>query len=235
MKRLDKFLSSSNLGSRNDVKKMIKKGLVKVNDQVVKKADLKISDQDEIKVSDLVIENISYQYIMLNKPSGYISATYDENDQTVLDLIDTKIKGVFPVGRLDKDTEGLLLITNDGKLAHNLLAPKKHVAKTYYAIIKGFVTIEDVEAFKNGIDINEKALTLPATLEIIQASEESKVKVTIKEGKFHQIKRMFIALNKEVIYLKRLTMGPLVLDENLKLKEYRKLTDEELDELKKLM
>ena len=169
---------------------------------------------------------------MLHKPAGVVSATTDAKDKTVIDLItDKKRKDLFPVGRLDKDTEGLLLITNDGDMAHRLLAPKKHVDKVYYARIDGRVTEEDVLAFQEGISIGQGEVAKPAKLEILKADEISEIHVTIQEGKFHQVKRMFHTIGKEVLYLKRLSMGSLVLDESLPLGAYRKLTREELEDL----
>ena len=166
---------------------------------------------------------------MLNKPAGVISATEDAAARTVLDLIATKKrKDLFPVGRLDKDTEGLLLITNDGELAHRLLSPKKHVDKVYFARIAGRVTEEDREAFAIGVDIGDEKLTLPAELRILCSDEVSEIELTIREGRFHQVKRMFEAVGKEVIYLKRLSMGQLVLDDSLNVGAYRELTKEEL-------
>ena len=174
-----------------------------------------------------------YEYYMLNKPAGVVSATEDKKDSTVLDLIDEKQrKDLFPVGRLDKDTEGLLLITNDGELAHQLLSPKKHVDKVYFARIDGKVTEEDRRRFAEGLEIGEEKLTLPAYLEILKSEEISEIRLTIREGKFHQVKRMFHAVGKEVIYLKRLQMGSLVLDPRLALGEYRELTGQELEALR---
>jgi len=174
----------------------------------------------------------AFEYYMLHKPAGVISATTDVKDKTVVDLIsDKKRKDLFPVGRLDKDTEGLLLITNDGELAHRLLSPKKHVDKVYYARIDGIVTQEDVEAFRLGVSIGQGEVAKPAVLEILSADAISEIKVTIQEGKFHQVKRMFHTIGKEVLYLKRLSMGKLVLDDSLPLGAYRKLTREELEEL----
>lgn len=169
---------------------------------------------------------------MLHKPAGVISATEDSKEKTVLDLIETKKrKDLFPVGRLDKDTEGLLLITNDGELAHRLLSPKKHVEKVYYAKIQGIVTEEDILAFAEGVDIQEAQLTRPALLKILKAGDISEILLTICEGKFHQVKRMFEAVGKQVLYLKRLEMGPLKLDDTLKPGEYRELTEKEKEVL----
>ena len=177
----------------------------------------------------------SFEYYMLNKPAGVISATEDRSCQTVVDLIqEKKRKDLFPVGRLDKDTEGLLLITNDGELAHRLLSPKKHVDKCYFARVSGKVTEDDVRSFENGVNIGsleQPEITMPGKLEIITSDEISQIRLTIQEGKFHQVKRMFQAVGKEVIYLKRLRMGTLVLDENLSIGEYRPLTKEELEKL----
>lgn len=237
MMRLDKYLAEMGVGTRQEVKKQIRQGKVAVNGIVVKAADTKIDENgDEVMVDGRNISYVSYEYYMLNKPAGVISATEDRKDTTVIDLIrDKKRKDLFPVGRLDKDTEGLLLITNDGDLAHRLLAPKKHVDKVYYAKIDSAVTEEDVKKFAEGIDIgtDEKEMTRPAKLEIIKNGEESEIRLTIHEGKFHQVKRMFLAVGKEVTYLKRERMGTLCLDENLKPGEYRLLTEEEIENVRK--
>ena len=232
MIRLDKFISNYNLASRSEVKKLCKQQLIKVNNIVVKNSDTKINEGDIITFIDNDIVYKQYHYIMMNKPQGYISATYDKSERTIFELIDNPIKDLNIVGRLDKDTTGLLLLTNDGELNHNLLSPKKHVYKTYYALIAGKVTNDDIKAFNDGININNEYITLPAILEIIESNNISKVKVTIKEGKYHQIKRMFIALNKEVLELKRLSIKNLVLDNSLELGQYRYLTEEEIDDLK---
>ena len=235
--RLDKYLAEMGLGTRQEVKKQIRQGKVSVNGMVAKAPDMKINENsDEVTVDGHNISYVSYEYYMLNKPAGVISATEDRKDTTVIDLIrDKKRKDLFPVGRLDKDTEGLLLITNDGDLAHRLLAPKKHVDKVYYAKINGVVTEEDVKRFAEGIDIgtDEEEMTRPAKLEIIKSGEESEICLTIHEGKFHQVKRMFLAVGKEVTYLKRERMGTLCLDENLKPGEYRLLTEEEIENVRK--
>lgn len=237
MMRLDKYLAEMGLGTRQEVKKQIRQGKVSVNGMVAKAPDMKINENsDEVTVDGHNISYVSYEYYMLNKPAGVISATEDRKDTTVIDLIrDKKRKDLFPVGRLDKDTEGLLLITNDGDLAHRLLAPKKHVDKVYYAKINGVVTEEDVKRFAEGIDIgtDEEEMTRPAKLEIIKSGEESEICLTIHEGKFHQVKRMFLAVGKEVTYLKRERMGTLCLDENLKPGEYRLLTEEEIENVRK--
>ena len=170
---------------------------------------------------------------MLNKPAGVISATEDKFSETVVDLIkSSKRKDLFPVGRLDKDTEGLLLLTNDGDLAHKLLSPKKRISKVYYARIDGRVTNEDIDTFKQGVTLEDGYETMPADLTILRSDESSEIELTIYEGKFHQVKRMFESIGKEVTYLRRLSMGPIELDENLLLGEYRALTADEINLLK---
>jgi 16S rRNA pseudouridine516 synthase len=232
--RLDKYLADMGVGTRSEIKGWIRKGRVKLNREICTKSEQKVLlGKDEITFDDALIGYVKYQYFMLHKPTGVVSATMDKVSTTVLDLIeDKKCKDLFPVGRLDKDTEGLLLITNDGELAHQLLSPKKHVDKVYFARIEGKVTKEDAEVFRKGVDIGEEALTLPANLEILSSHDISEVRLTIQEGKFHQVKRMFEAVGKEVIYLKRLSMGSLVLDQNLEPGEYRELTEDELEQLK---
>lgn len=237
MMRLDKYLAEMGVGTRQEVKKQIRQGKAAVNGTVVKAADTKIDEtSDEVTICGRNISYVSYEYYMLNKPAGVVSATEDRRDTTVIDLIkEKKRKDLFPVGRLDKDTEGLLLITNDGDLAHRLLAPKKHVDKVYYAKIDGMVTEEDVKRFAEGIDIGaeEEEMTRPAKLDIMKSAEESEIRLTIHEGKFHQVKRMFLAVGKEVTYLKRERMGTLCMDENLKPGEYRLLTEEEIENVRK--
>ena len=233
MIRLDKFLADMGYGTRSEVKKEIAKGNVKINGLPVRKPETKIdTEKDEVMYREQPAAYEKYEYYMLNKPAGVISATTDKKEKTVLDLIGEKQrKDLFPVGRLDKDTEGLLLITNDGELAHRLLSPKKHVDKVYYVRVQGELAEEDIRRLAEGIDIGEEKLTLPARLVIRKNGQFSEAEITIQEGKFHQVKRMFHALGKEVVYLKRLSMGTLVLDGNLKPGEYRKLTKEERDGL----
>ena len=231
--RLDKFLCELGIGTRSDVKNKIKNGLVQVEgvNKVTPEYKLDI-EKDKVYYNGSLLQYAEFEYYMLNKPAGCVSATSDNLHKTVLELIDTKVrKDLFPVGRLDIDTEGLLLITNDGALAHQLLSPKKHVDKTYYAEIEGMITNEDVVAFKEGLDIGENTLTLPAKLVILESGTISKIEVTIQEGKYHQVKRMFEAVGKRVVYLKRLSMGTLTLDETLKPGEYRQLTPEEIEHL----
>ncbi|WP_163539197.1 pseudouridine synthase [Gracilibacillus sp. YIM 98692] len=234
--RLDKLLANMGVGSRKDVKNLIKKKKIQVNGSIAKKPNQMIDpEQDEVICNGEQIRYQKYIYLMLHKPKGYISATHDDSQQTVLDLIDPsdKVLEPFPVGRLDKDTEGLLLLTNNGQLAHQLLSPKKHVEKAYIAHVDHSVSSKDIELFEIGIDIGEKEITRPAKLEILDETEANKVKVTISEGKFHQIKRMFHALNNEVTYLKRISMGSLSLDKSIQLGDYRHLTEDEIEKLKK--
>lgn len=234
--RLDKILSNMGYGSRKDVKAYIKKGLVKVNDKTVNDSSQKVApNEDKIEIEGEIIQYREYIYLMMNKPDGVISATYDNMHTTVIDLIDEEyfVFEPFPIGRLDKDTEGLLLISNDGKLSHNLLSPKKHVDKIYYVKVDGKVTKEDINRMAEGVIIDDDYKTLPATLEILDSDDISEVYLTIKEGKFHQVKKMFMALGKEVVYLKRVSMGPLKLDESLLPGEYRELSEMEIDLLKR--
>jgi 16S rRNA pseudouridine516 synthase len=232
--RLDKILSNMGCGSRKEIKDMAKKGMIKVDEMIVKDPSQHVDPtRQEIVVNGEVITYRDKVYLMLHKPPGVISATEDSREETVVDLMpEYKHFSLFPVGRLDKDTEGLLLLTNDGKLAHELLSPKKHIPKLYFAKIKGVVGSNDVLAVEEGIVLDDGYKTLPGQLEIIQAGDISEIQITIHEGKFHQIKRMFAALDKEVIYLKRLAMGRLQLDDNLAIGHYRELSEEELQLLK---
>lgn len=222
------------IGTRSEVKKLIRGGKIQIDGHVCKNADEKIDpEQAEVMVDHVLVGYAAYEYFMLNKPKGCVSATEDSRYPTVLDYItDHKRKDLFPVGRLDLDTEGLLLITNDGALAHELLSPAKHIPKTYEAKIDGIVTQEDVEIFAQGMDIGEKKPTKPAELLILKANVISHVQVTIYEGKFHQIKRMFESVGKPVLELKRISMGALSLDEKLAPGEYRALTDAEINYLR---
>lgn len=234
--RIDKYLSDMNIATRSEVKSWIRKGRVSINSITCKKAEEKVDiDEDEVRLDGSRIIYEEFIYLMLNKPGGVVSATTDKWDKTVLDLIkDNKRKDLFPVGRLDKDTEGLLLITNDGDLAHRLLSPKKEIDKVYYAKVRGMVTNEDKEAFLAGISIGEEKPCLPAKLDILSSDDISEINLTIHEGKFHQVKRMFEALGKEVIYLKRLSMGSLSLDSSLAPGQYRRLKLDELEQLKNI-
>lgn len=236
MMRLDKLLAHSGFGTRNEVKKMIKNGDVIVNNIVIKKEKTQVDpNNDIISVMGEIVEYQEFVYYMLNKPAGYVSATKDNVYPTVIELIDDYYRDdLFPVGRLDVDTEGLLLLTNDGVLAHQLLSPKKHCPKVYYAKIKGVISDDDVQKFLSGLMIADEYQCQEAHLQVLSTDgENSEIIVEIYEGKFHQVKKMFLAVGKEVTYLKRIRMKELDLDESLKLGEYRHLTDEELDRLKK--
>lgn len=233
--RIDKLLSNTGYGSRKEVKQLLKSGSVLVNGTVVKDAKTHVNpNHDLIVVHNEEVYYREFIYIMMNKPQGVISATEDLREKTVIDLLDINDAqfNPFPVGRLDKDTEGLLLITNDGQLAHTLLSPKKNVPKTYFAVINSEVTEEDVRLFEAGVTLDDGYETKPGYLKILKSGLTSDIELTITEGKFHQVKRMFEAIGKRVIYLKRISMGPLQLDESLDLGEYRELTKEELEQLK---
>ena len=234
--RLDKFLVENGLGSRSQVKDVLKKGLVLVNGRAEKSPKTQINETaDEVVVSGQKLTYEKFVYYLLNKPKGYISATEDERHKTVLDLLDetARQKEVFPVGRLDIDTHGLLLLTNNGKLAHAMLSPKKHVEKIYRAKVAGLMNQSDVERFARGIELKDFTCH-PAQLKIVELDEEkeiSLVEITLAEGKFHQVKRMVAACGKEVTDLQRLSMGPLQLDPTLALGEWRRLTTDELERL----
>lgn len=233
MIRLDKFLAEMQVGTRSQVKQMIRKKQVAVDGEIISAPDMKVEpEKQEITVSGKIIRYAKYEYYMLHKPAGTVSATKDHKEKTVLDLLpkDSR-RDLFPVGRLDKDTEGLLLITNDGDLAHRLLSPKKHVDKLYFAKINDTIDDADIQAFAEGLDIGDEKPTLPAQLRVLSNQEEAEVEITIQEGRFHQVKRMFEARGKKVVYLKRLAMGSLKLDESLKPGESRLLTDEEIERL----
>jgi len=229
--RIDKILSNIGYGSRTEIKKYCKNGLVVVNGATISNPGQQVDhESDEIHFEGKKVVYRKFVYLMMNKPDGYISATTDKYDPVVIDLIDPSylVFEPFPVGRLDKDTEGLLILTNDGKLSHRVLSPKKHVPKRYYARVSGVVGEDDIKAFKEGVVLDDGYKTMPSELEIIKSDDESEIELTIHEGKLHQIKRMFESVGKEVVYLKRLSMGNLKLDESLELGEYRELTDEEV-------
>lgn len=236
MERLDKIISNLGYGSRKDVKSFVKKGLIEVDGVIVKDNGISVDPEKSIiKVNGEEILYRKFIYLMMNKPDGVISATHDSKDETVIDLLelDHQVFEPFPVGRLDKDTVGLLLLTNDGELNHRLISPKWHVDKVYYAKIDKKVDEKDITAFKNGIILDDGYKCLGAKLEILNSSDEgSEIRLTIQEGKFHQVKRMFEAVGKKVIYLKREEFGGLLLDPDLQEGEYRELTDEELALLK---
>lgn len=234
--RLDKLLSHAGFGSRRDVKVLIKKSIVTVNDERVKKVNIKVNpERDILTVNGERVIYEEYVYFMLNKPDGYLSATEDASAPVVIDLIESyEHYDLFPVGRLDKDTEGLLLITNDGLINHKLTSPNYEVPKTYYAEVRGIVTEEDVKLFSKGVVLDDGYFTKPGALKINLSAEVSEIELTITEGKFHQVKRMFKSVSKEVIYLKRIQMGEITLDESLKLSEFRRLNEEEMNYLKDL-
>lgn len=236
MERLDKVLSNAGVGSRKEVKVMVKKGLVKVDSLTAKDCGLQIDPEKAvIEVDGKIIGYRKYTYLLMNKPAGVVSATFDNYDETVIDLLEDrhKIFEPFPVGRLDKDTVGLLLITNDGDMNHRLISPKWHVDKVYYAEINKPVTEEDVQRFEEGVELDDGYKCMSAKLEILAADENgSQVNVTIQEGKFHQVKRMFKSVGKEVVYLKRINFGPIKLDDQLPEGEYRELSDTEIELLR---
>ena len=233
MMRLDKFLCETGFGTRSQVKDLLKKGQVTVNGAVAKKPEQKIDEhKDRVICQGKEASYEKYVYYMLHKPAGVVSATEDKREKTVLDLLKSEDRrdGIFPVGRLDKDTEGFLLLTDDGDLAHRLLSPRKHVDKTYYAKIAGSVTEAHIERFREGLDIGDEKKTLPAMLEILASEPEtSEIRITIHEGRFHQVKRMFEAVGCKVTYLKRLSMGAVALDETLAPGDYRPLNEKETE------
>lgn len=234
--RLDKLLANLKYGSRKEIKQLIKKKLVLVNDEVIKDSSIHVNpEQDQITVAGEVITYKEHVYFMMHKPAGVISATTDLRHKTVIDLLsgDDLVYDVFPCGRLDIDTEGLIILSNDGQFAHQMLHPKKEINKVYYAEIEGHLTIDDQMQFSSGMEIldgqSQPYTTKPAKLEIIRADLQSQALVTIYEGKFHQVKRMFEHVGKRVTYLKRLAIGQLRLDEQLTLGQYREMNSEELE------
>ncbi|MDD6667200.1 MAG: pseudouridine synthase [Lachnospiraceae bacterium] len=240
--RLDKFLSDMNLDSRSNLKKAIRKGNVTVDGQMVRDPGMAVLDGAKVAYYGKLVRYEAFQYYMLNKPAGVLSATSDRHQKTVMDLLPGERRtDLFPVGRLDKDTTGLLLITNDGDMAHRLLAPKSHVDKVYEALILGRVGSREIEAFQGGLIVDETFTAAPAGLEVIShplsvdQTDRTLVRITIHEGKFHQIKRMFETVGMEVLTLKRLSMGSLILDPELPEGECRRLTEEELDTLENLI
>lgn len=233
--RLDKLLCNEGFGTRTEVKKYITSGRVRIDGAVINRPELKVDSDSEITVDNRKISCTRYEYYMLNKPAGVVSATEDKISTTVVELIsERQHKNLFPVGRLDKDTEGLLIITDDGDMAHRILSPKKHVDKKYFALISGKVEQDIVEIFRQGIKVDDELTALPAELEIegydiIENNVVSRITLIIREGKFHQVKRMFKAVGFEVKYLKRIEMGGIQLDGSLKPGEYRPLTQNEIE------
>lgn len=233
--RLDKVLSNLGYGTRKEIKEVIKDGLIKVDGKIIKDGGVHVDPVTSvIEIGGEILKYREFMYIMMNKPEGVISATFDNKLKTVIDILPEKFKSfeLYPIGRLDIDTVGLLILTNDGQLTHDIISPKKHVPKRYYAKIQGIVTEKDGEVFKEGVVIDDGYKTLPAELFILNSGEVSEIELIIFEGKFHQVKRMFEAVDKEVIYLKRMEMGPIKLDESIKEGECREFTDEEINMLK---
>lgn len=239
MMRLDKILANMGYGSRKEVKELVKKGEVKINNEVAKQASIKVDAYlDIIEIRGEVLEYREFIYLMLNKPKGYISATEDDYHRTVVELIDEEYLHFepYPVGRLDIDTTGLLLLTNDGDLTHKLISPKSGIIKKYLAHIDGRVTEKEIEIFEKGIYLTEEDYTtLPAKLEILKRGQMSTVHVFIQEGKYHQVKRMFESVGMKVVELKRLSMGEIKLDPNLNEGEYRELNQSEMEWIKEIM
>lgn len=233
--RLDKYLSDMGAGTRSELKKEIRKSGAVVDGTVVKDPGFSVSESSNVVFRGSEVAYEEYVYYMLNKPAGIISASEDGREETVVDLIsEPKRRDLFPVGRLDRDTEGLLLITNDGALSHRLLSPKHHVDKVYFVRVSGILTENDAGLFRDGLVLTDGLECLPADLKILSVSDDdyvSEAEITIREGKFHQVKRMFASIGSEVIYLKRLSMGPISLDPGLAPGEYRRLTPEELTAL----
>lgn len=230
--RLDKVLSNFGYGTRKEIRQMVKDGAVRVGGVVVRDSGMHVDPAAEsIEINGERLDYREFIYLMMNKPAGVISATFDNKLKTVLDILPEEYKcfDLFPAGRLDIDTEGLLLLTNDGQLAHEMLSPKKHVPKRYYALVDGSVNEGDVRNFKDGIVLDDGYKTMPAELEILKTGLRSEIELVLHEGKFHQVKRMFEASGKKVVYLKRIAMGGLSLDESLAPGECRELVPEEVE------
>lgn len=235
--RLDKYLADISVGTRAQVKEFIRAGRIKVNNVTVKDSSIKIdTENNQVLFDNMPVLYIDYEYYMLNKPAGIITAVSDQKEQTVMSLIQSARKDIFPVGRLDRDTVGLLLLTNNGELAHRLLSPKQHVDKKYYVELDDCLTQEMCQKIREGVFIEKNLISRPAELEILEnVSGSVKVYLTIHEGRFHQVKKMFAAVQRKVTFLKRVEFGPLKLDENLEYGEYRKLNEKELKLLEEYM
>lgn len=236
--RLDKIMASTGKWSRKEAKELARRGQVTVDGVPIRGVEEKFDPETaEIAVGGVPLRYRRYTWLMLNKPAGVLSATEDGRGETVLDLLPQELRrqNLFPVGRLDKDTEGLLLLTNEGGLAHALLSPKRHVDKLYYARTAGRLTEEDCRAFAGGLSLEDGLQCLPAKLEILSAGEESECLATLREGKYHQVKRMLAGLGKPVVYLERVQMGGLPLDRNLPRGAFRFLTEEEVEGLRSLV
>ena len=237
MERLDKLIASQGKLSRSDVKKMVKSGRVTVDGAVPKSADIKVdAEKSVIAVDGKELCYKKHIYIMLNKPQGVISASNDKTQKTVVDLVPPELyrDGLFPAGRLDGDTVGFVLITDDGDFAHRILSPKNHIMKTYHATLKAPLTESDIEQFKNGIELSDGTLCLEAEVRMLEGTTEPIAEVKICEGKYHQVKRMFAALGNKVVYLKRVKMGELDLDESLEEGQCREITADELGLIQKV-
>lgn len=235
--RLDKLLAHTGYGTRKDVKELLKKKRVTVDEGIMTKGNLHVDPVEQvIKVDEQRIHYKKHVYLMLHKPQDYISATVDDRDKTVIDLVPISFQhyDLAPVGRLDKDTEGLILLTNDGMLNHIVTSPKNEIFKTYYAKVTGVVKEEHIAAFKAGVVLDDGYKTKQANLEIVKSADVSEIKLSISEGKFHQVKRMFRSIGMEVIYLKRLTIGELTLDEALPIGKTRQLKEVEMNYLTSL-
>lgn len=233
--RLDKVLSNSGFGSRSEIRRLAKEGLIKVDGSTVYETSMHVDPENSnIEIRGTLLNYRRFIYVMMNKPAGVISATSDNKLRTAIDLLPEEFScfDLFPAGRLDIDTEGMLLLTNDGQMAHDLLSPKKHVDKRYFAIIDGVVTDNDIKRFKEGVDLDDGYRTMPAELEIIKSGPRSEIELVLHEGKFHQVKRMFEAVGKKVNYLKRIQMGGLKLDNALEPGECRELSTDEVVLLK---
>lgn len=235
--RIDKYLANMNVGSRSEVHKLIKHGIVMINDQKVKNPKEKVAEGDEVSVDGEKIVYQKYHYFLLNKPQGVLSATEDRNQKTVVDLLKKKdqYQGIAPVGRLDKDTTGLLMLTNDGQLTHDLLAPRKHVDKIYRALVAGMPDEKTVKLFASGMTLGDGTILKPADLTILETDSENdqaKIEINICEGKYHQIKRMFGTCGMKVLELERLQMGNLKLSKDLKRGQYRELSLAEVEKIR---
>ena len=229
--RLDKFLAHAGAGSRSEVKQAVRKGQVLLNGTAVRDSAAQVGERDQVVYRGTPMVLRGHRYYMLHKPAGVVTATRDAREKTVLDLLrDIPVKGLFPAGRLDKDTEGLLLLTDDGELAHSLLSPRRHVEKTYQVTVQNPLSPEDISRLEAGVDIGDKKPTLPAR---VRVTGEKQIFLTVREGRYHQIKRMLDAVDNQVLYLKRLSMGGLVLDDTLEKGAYRPLTIEETERLKR--